>query len=263
MNECGQVQQANRWRSPRPRRVRENQLVACRLLPSRADNGGQRGATAAGEHLHEQTRRRQKSAPPTRYGGLGNHRWRRRQWRRRRRRRDRTRLHRRPASPQMPRDERRQRLPYPFAGRALMAHDPDPLRSGLGAQGPLAVVVHVQHRVPALRAIGWPVPIRIAQPPLVLSTVGHVLRDPRAALLAGRVRPTEAGCWIRRRESLLAHGVLQGVATPRCPTSSAFSTFRPGDRQPERAAVLLASTSQPPAAPPCPVPRGGRCWAPS
>ena len=87
MNECGQIQQANRWRSPHPRRVRDNQLVACRLLPSRADNGVQRGATAADEHLHEQTRRRQKSAPPTRYGGLGNHRWRRRQWRRRRRRR--------------------------------------------------------------------------------------------------------------------------------------------------------------------------------
>jgi hypothetical protein len=64
----------------------------------------------------------------------------------------------------------------------------------------------VEDRMVAAEALPRSVAIRNAQPSAVLVTVGDVLGDPRAALLTGRVGPDKAGCWLRRRESLVTHG---------------------------------------------------------
>ena len=73
----------------------------------------------------------------------------------------------------------------------------------------IAVVVNVQRPLPTVRAERRPIPVRIADAPLVRRPVRDVLGDDRAAFLTGRPPPNKASFTMgRRNESIVAHEAL-------------------------------------------------------
>ncbi len=180
-----------------------DELAASASDPDHGADALEGSFTTCGQRLPEGSCRRSQTRSPTGSATLGD----------RRPEKPRARAHRllhhTPAPPQPPRHQQRQDLPARLAPCAAVAPHHD-LRAPLPIPPQLAcaMVVRMQHAVPASRAACRSVAVGIAQLLEMRLQIPHLLGNQRSALLAGSIRSFKA-CWRGRREFFWTHGTSE------------------------------------------------------